>query len=58
MYLSRIEMKRQWEEEGGKPTKSDWFTKSGATGVFNLPATKDSWLANTVQQVLDTVPGP
>ena len=58
MYRSRKEMVRQWEEEGGKPTKSDWFSKSGATGVFNLPATKDSWLANTVQQVLDTVPGP
>ena len=58
MYRCRKEMVQQWEEEGGRPTKSDWFNKSGATGVFNLPATKDSWLASTVQQVLDTVPGP
>ena len=29
-----------------------------ATGVFNVPTTKDSWLAKTVQQVFCTVPGP
>ena len=58
MYRAKKEMVMQWEEEGDKSTKSDWFTKSGATGVFNLTATKDSWLANTVQPVLDTVPGP
>ena len=31
-------MTRQWEKEGGKPTKADWFCKSGATGVLNIPA--------------------
>ena len=58
MYRTRKEMLQQWSQEGGKPTKSDWFKKSGATGVFNVAATKDSWLASTVQQVLSTVPGP
>ena len=58
MYRTRSEMIRQWKLEGGKPTKSDWFQKSGATGVFNLPATKGSWLAKAAQKVFDTVPGP
>ena len=58
MYRRRAEMISQWEQEGGKPTKSDWFRKSGATGVFNLHATHGSWLANTVQKVFNTVPGP
>ena len=58
MYRKRAEMVSQWEREGGKPTKADWFQKSGATGVFSLPATKGSWLANTVQKVFNTVPGP
>ena len=42
MYRTRKEMVHQWSQEGGKPTKSDWFKKSGATGVFNVAATKDS----------------
>ena len=54
MYRDRLEMVQQWQQEGGKPTKTDWFQKSGATGVFNVPATKDSWLASTVQHVLST----
>ena len=58
MYRNRLKMVQQWEKEGGKPNKADWFTKSGATGVFNVPATKESWLASTVQHVLSTVPGP
>ena len=58
MYRTRQEMTRQWEKEGGKPTKSDWFCKSGATGVLNIPASKDSRLAEAVQKALDTVPGP
>ena len=58
MYRTRAEMVDQWAREGGKATKSDWFRKSGATGVFNVAATRDSRLATAVQSVLDTVPGP
>ena len=56
MYRTRQEMQLQWEQEGGKPTKADWFCKSGATGVLNIPASKNSRLANMVQKVLTTVP--
>ena len=56
MYRTRKEMTKQWAEEGGKPTKSDWLRKSGATSVFNVPAIKNSELALAVQEVLDTVP--
>ena len=31
MYRKRADMVSQWEREGGKPTKADWFKKSGAT---------------------------
>ena len=58
MYRSKEEMTRQWQEKGGKPDKADWFRKSGATGVFNVPATEGSKLAAVVRTVLDTVPGP
>ena len=34
MYRNRLEMVQQWEKEGGKPNKADWFTKSGATELF------------------------
>ena len=58
MYRTREEMVDQWAREGGKATKANWFKKSGATGVFKLPATLGSRLATAVQVVLDTVPGP
>ena len=58
MYRTRKEMTKQWAEEGGKPTKSDWFRKSGATSVFNVPATKNLELALAVEEVLYTGPGP
>ena len=58
MYRTREEIVDQWAREGGKTTKANWFKKSGATGVFNLPATLGSRLATAVQVVLDTVPGP
>ena len=58
MYRTRAEILGQWAREGGKATRSDWFKKSGATGVINILATKDSRLATAIQTVLDTVPGP
>ena len=58
MYRSKEEMVKEWQEKGGKPDKSNWFRKSGATGVFNVPATEGSKLADVVRKVLDTVPGP
>ena len=30
MYRRRAEMISQWEREGGRPNKADWFQKSGA----------------------------
>ena len=58
MYRSKEEMVKQWKEKGGKPDKSNWFGKSGATGVFNVPASEGSKLAAVVRQVLDKEMGP
>ena len=58
MYRTRAEMLAQRKAGGGKATAADWFRKSGASSVFNVPATADSHLATEVQEVLDTVPGP
>ena len=58
MYRSKEEMVKQWKEKGGKPDKSSWFRKSGATGVFNVPASEGSKLAAVVRQVLDKGLGP
>ena len=58
MYRTREERERQWEEQGGRPTKADWFRKGGFTSVLNVPATPGSELAGRVEEVLRTVPGP
>ena len=58
MYRTREERERQWEEQGGRPTKANWFRKGGFTSVLDVPATPGSELAGRVEEVLRTVPGP
>ena len=58
MYRTREERERQWEEQGGRPTKADWFRKGGFTSVLNVPTTPGSELAGRVEEVLRSVPGP
>ena len=36
MYRDRLEMVQQWEKEGGKPTKTDWFQKGGGPQVSSM----------------------
>ena len=52
MYRTREEREKQWEEQGGRPTKANWFRKGGYTSVINVPATSGSQLANRVEEVL------
>ena len=37
MYRNRQEVEDRWRQEEGRPTRSDWFTKGGVTGVLNVP---------------------
>ena len=46
------------ESGGREANKVGLVQEERGPGVFNVAATKDFWLASTVQQVLSTVPGP
>lgn len=49
---------KQWETNGGKPTKCDWFRRGGVTNIITVTASKESVLAKRIQSVFDSVPGP
>ena len=58
IYRSRKEPKEQVRAEGGKPDKSNWFKKGGATNIFKVPATSGSELVKEAKAALDRAFAP
>ena len=58
IYRSREERDAAWAGAGGRPDKSDWFRKSGASAILTVPATEGSKLAEKVREALAAAPNP
>ena len=58
LYRTRDEREAAWGEVGGRPDKSDWFRKSGASAILTVPATEGSKLADKVREALAADPSP
>ena len=58
MYRSRKEQQRQVRAAGGKPGRSNWFKKGGATNVLKVPATPESELAEAAKAALARTSAP
>ena len=58
LYRTKEERERQWEEQGGRSTKANWFRKGGHTSIMNVPATLGSELANRVKGVFQETTSP
>ena len=58
LYRTRDEREAAWGEVGGRPDKSDWFRKSGASAILTVPATAGGKLAEKVKVALAAAPNP
>ena len=58
LYRSRVEREAARVEAGGRPRKSDWFRKTGASAVITVPATEGGKLAGRVKDALAAAPNP
>ena len=58
LYRTKEEREAAWRMVGGRPDKSDWFRKSGASAILTVPATEGSKLAEKVRQALAAAPNP
>ena len=58
LYRTREEREAAWRNVGGRPDKSDWFRKSGASAILTVPATEGSKLAEKVKEALAAAPNP
>ena len=58
LYRTKEERERQWEEQGGRASKANWFRKGGHTSIVNVPATLNSELANRVKKVFKETTSP
>ena len=53
-----MEREKARTETGGRPGKSDWFRKTGASAVLTVPATEGGRLAEKVREALAASPNP
>ena len=58
LYRTKEERARQWEEQGGRATKANWFRRGGHTSILNVPATVGSELADRVRKALQQTTSP
>ena len=58
LYRTRDEREAAWGVAGGRPDKSDWFRKSGASAILTVPATAGGKLAEKVKGALAAAPNP
>ena len=58
IYRTREEREEACKEAGGRPGRSDWFRKCGASTVISVPATEGSKLASKVREALAAAPDP
>ena len=58
LYRTRSEREAAWKDVGGRPDKSDWFRKAGASAIVTVTATEGSRLAEEVKQALVAAPNP
>ena len=56
LYRTRDEREAAWSVAGGRPDKSDWFRKSGASAILTVPAPVGGRLAEKVKEA--TAPNP
>ena len=58
MSEHREEVRKSWEEAGGRPDPASWFRRGGVTGVLQVPASGKERILNKVCKIMDAVPGP
>lgn len=58
LYRTRAEREAARRDAGGRPDKSDWFRKAGASAIVTVTATEGSKLAEKVKEALAAAPNP
>jgi hypothetical protein len=58
LYRTKGEREAARAAAGGRPDKSNWFRRSGASAIITVPATQGGKLADRVREALAAAPDP